>query len=89
MIDILGKRYLYFIISLVVIVPGIFLLASKGLPLSIDFTGGSLLEVQFEAGKDPQPAELIALYEDAGINDAQVQTTENDTFLIRSSFLDN
>jgi preprotein translocase subunit SecF len=89
MIDILGKRYLYFIISMVVIVPGIFLLFSKGLPLSIDFTGGSLLEVQFETGKEPEPAGLITVYENAGINDAQVQTTENATFLIRSSFLDN
>lgn len=89
MIDILSKRYLYFVISLLVILPGIILLATGGLPLSIDFTGGSLLEVQFEAGKAPQPAQLVTLYENAGINDAQVQTTESGTFLIRSSFLDN
>jgi preprotein translocase subunit SecF len=31
----------------------------------------------------------VILYETAGINDAQVQTTENGTLLIRSSFLDN
>ena len=89
MIDILGKRYLYFVISLLVILPGVILLATGGLPLSIDFTGGSLLEVQFEAGKAPQPAQLVTLYESAGINDAQVQTTESGTFMIRSSFLDN
>jgi preprotein translocase subunit SecF len=89
MIDILSKRYLYFAISLLVILPGIIILATGGLPLSIDFTGGSLLEVQFEAGKSPQPAELVALYENAGINDAQVQTTDTGTLLIRSSFLDN
>jgi len=89
MIDILSKRYLYFAFSLLVILPGIIILASGGLPLSIDFTGGSLLEVQFEAGKSPQPAELVALYENAGINDAQVQTTDTGTLLIRSSFLDN
>lgn len=89
MIDILSKRYLYFALSLLVILPGIIILATGGLPLSIDFTGGSLLEVQFEAGKSPQPAELVALYENAGINDAQVQTTDTGTLLIRSSFLDN
>ena len=89
MIDILSKRYFYFAISLIVILPGIILLAVGGLPLSIDFTGGSLLEVQFEAGKSPQPADLVKLYEDAGIDDAQVTTTEGGSFVIRSSFLTN
>ena len=87
MIDILSKRYLYFAISLLVILPGIIILAIRGLPLSIDFTGGSLLEVQFT---DNIPsAELVQLYENAGIDDAQVQTTDSGTVLIRSSFLSN
>ena len=43
MIDILSKRYWYFALSLLVILPGLLILASRGLPLSIDFTGGSLM----------------------------------------------
>ena len=39
MIDILSKRYLYFAISLLVIIPGLVILGVRGLPLSIDFTG--------------------------------------------------
>jgi preprotein translocase subunit SecF len=89
MIQIVNKRYLYFAISLLVIVPGLVILMAGGLPLSIDFTGGSLLEVQFEAGKTPQPGDLVTLYEEAGIADAQVQTTDAGTLNIRSSFLDN
>jgi preprotein translocase subunit SecF len=89
MIDILSKRCYYFVISLVVILPGLIILATGGLPLSIDFTGGSLLEVKFEAGKTPPAGDMVNLYETIGINDAQVQTTENGTLLIRSSFLDN
>jgi len=89
MIDILSKRYLYFAISLLVILPGIIILALGGLPLAIDFTGGSYLEVQFEQGKTPQPGDVVTLYENSGINDAQVQTTDVGTLLIRSSFLDN
>lgn len=89
MINILSKRYLYFAFSLLVILPGLILLATNGLPLSIDFTGGSLLEVQFIGGQAPQPGELVNLYETIGIDDAQVQTTDSGTFLIRSSFLDN
>lgn len=89
MIDILSKRYFYFIFSLLVIVPGLFLLATNGLPLSIDFTGGSLFEVKFEEGKTPDTANLLALYEDAGIDDAQFTTTETGSLIIRSSFLTN
>jgi preprotein translocase subunit SecF len=88
MIDILSRRYLYFAISLLLIIPGLILLAVRGLPLSIDFTGGSLLEVQFE-GAAPANADVVQLYENTGIDDAQVQTTENGTLLIRSSFLSN
>ncbi len=86
--NILGKRYLFFAISLIVIVPGILSLIFSGVPLSLDFTGGSLLEVKFE-GAQPQPAEVIAVYEAENINDAQVQTTDVGTLVIRSSFLDD
>jgi preprotein translocase subunit SecF len=88
MIDILSKRYLYFAISLLVIIPGLIILGVRGLPLSIDFTGGSLLEVQFQ-GSSLENADVVQLYERAGIEDAQVQTTESGTLQIRSSFLSN
>ena len=45
MLNILGKRYLFFALSLVLIVPGLIVMAVMGLPLAIDFTGGLLLEV--------------------------------------------
>jgi preprotein translocase subunit SecF len=41
MIDILGKRRLYYFFSLLVIVPGLISLGLYGMKLSIDFTGGS------------------------------------------------
>jgi len=86
--NILGKRYIFFFISLLVIVPGLLVLAIGGMPLSLDFTGGSLLEVKFD-GAQPQPAEIIAVYENAGVQDTQVQTTDAGTLVIRSSFLDD
>ncbi len=85
--NILGKRYLFFAFSLLLIVPGLVLLFSGGLPLSIDFTGGSQIEVRFDAAS-PEPAEILAIYEDLGIKDAQAQTTSQGTYLIRSVFLD-
>jgi len=89
MINILGRRYLFFLISLLVIIPGLILLAVRGMPLSIDFTGGSLLEVSFASGTAPQPAEIVALYQDLGVEDVLAQTTGQDTLLVRSSFLED
>lgn len=40
-------RWLYFSISLTILIPGIFSLLLFGLKPSIDFTGGSLLEIKF------------------------------------------
>lgn len=89
MIDILGKRYYLFIFSLLVIIPGLVVLGLWGLPLSIDFTGGSYLEVQFSSGQAPQPAEVIAAYQELGVEDVLVQSTGTDSLLARSSFLDD
>ena len=86
--NILGKRYIFFGLSLILIVPGLIILFTGGLPLSIDFTGGSLLEVSFANAK-PAPADIIALYEEANIKDAQVQTSETGSYIIRSEFLED
>jgi len=86
--NILGKRYFFFGLSLILIIPGLIILLTGGLPLSIDFTGGSLLEVSF-TDQTPEPAEIIALYEDANIKDVQVQTSETGSYIIRSEFLEN
>ena len=59
MIDIVKHRYKYFGISLLIIIPGLLALIFWGLPLAIDFTGGNLLEVRFESGSVPNPAEII------------------------------
>jgi preprotein translocase subunit SecF len=86
--NILGKRYLFFILSLAVIIPGLIILFAGGVPLSIDFTGGSLLEISF-TDKSPETSELIAIYDGADIKDVLVQTTENNSYIIRSQFLEN
>ncbi len=46
MIDIIGKKWFYFLFSALIIVPGLLSLLKYGLRLSIDFTGGTLLEIQ-------------------------------------------
>ena len=49
--NIIKHRYLYFLISLVVILPGVIALALWGLPLGIDFTGGRNLRRIWHRGR--------------------------------------
>jgi preprotein translocase subunit SecF len=88
MLNILGKRYLYFLLSLIIIVPGFIVMAINGMPLAIDFTGGSLLEVKFNNATLPSTADVVQVYNDMGITDIKVTTSGNDLLIIRSTFLD-
>lgn len=88
MLDIVGKRYWFFGLSLIVIIPGMIALILWGLPLAIDFTGGSLLEVKFTNGLPPQLPDVRAIYADNGFSDVQIQTSGNDTLIIRSKDMD-
>jgi preprotein translocase subunit SecF len=84
MIDIVKRRYLYFGLSLLVIVPGMIALLIWGLPLAIDFKGGSLLDIRFTTGTVPQPAQVTAFYAQNGFNDSIVQTSGQNGLIIRS-----
>jgi preprotein translocase subunit SecF len=98
--DIIKNRYVYFLISLLVIVPGIIFMAihwtSTGegpLALGIDFKGGSLLEVQFN-GKLPTPNDISALYAQFStakqpIADPVIQPLGTDSYAIRSKQMDD
>ncbi len=86
--NLLGKRYIFFGISLLIIIPGL-IIAAMGLPLSIDFTGGSLLELKFASNELPASADVVILLNNLGINDAQVQPTGQNTLQIRFSFIED
>ncbi|HTP09427.1 MAG TPA: protein translocase subunit SecF [Anaerolineae bacterium] len=86
--DIVGKRYLWFGISLLIIVPGILALIAFGFPLAIDFTGGSLLDLQFTT-QAPQPAQVKAAYAALGYADAQIQSTQNNGLQIRTQSMND
>lgn len=89
-LNILGKRYLFFFISLAMIVPGLVIIAIHGLPLSIDFTGGSMVEVQFASDSAPTMSDILDIYAANGITDTQVQFSSDDqgvVAVIKSSSL--
>ena len=85
MINIVGRRYLYFLISALIIVPGLIGLIVWGPPTAgIDFTGGNLLEIRFEAGRRPAPAEVVALAGQMEIDGPVVQTAGESDLVVRS-----
>jgi preprotein translocase subunit SecF len=81
MYDIVGRRLRWYIISLILIVPGIFFmgysLATYGtiLPLSIDYTGGTLWEMRFE--QEVAPADVRQVFVDAGYGDTTAFTVDD------------
>jgi preprotein translocase subunit SecF len=88
MIDIVGKRYWYFALSLLIILPGLIALLVWGLPLAIDFTGGSLLEVSFHDSPPPAPAQIVQLYQEFEVGDPIVQSIGDDGIAARSRPID-
>ncbi len=92
--NLIKHRYLYFAISLLIIVPGILALIFWKLPMGIDFTGGSLLEVQFTSGVTPSIDQVSALYNEFStpqmdIADPVVQPLGTDSLSIRSREMDD
>ena len=92
--NIIKYRYIYFGISLLVIVPGLIALILWGLPLGIDFTGGSLLEVQFASGQPPSISNVATLYNQLStpqmdISNPVVQPVGTDSLSIRSKEMDD
>jgi len=100
--NIIKNRYLYFAISLLVIIPGLIFMGIHGaqkpaegpLVLGIDFTGGSLLEVQFDSGVQPAIADVKAIFNDFStaeqpIKDPLVQPLGTDSISVRSKAMDD
>ncbi len=88
MLNIVKRRYWYFGLSLLIIVPGVIALILWGLPLSIDFTGGSLLELQFETAGAPLDAGVVReAYGAQGMETAIIQIAEGNVVVARSQAL--
>jgi preprotein translocase SecF subunit len=93
MFNIVERRHWFFLLSTLIIVPGlvamIYSLATFGSPvkLSIDFTGGTLVELHFD--EPVQAGQVRQAFLDQGFLGTTVQTTANDqTVLIRTKEMD-
>lgn len=87
MINFIKYIKIYFLISAIVIIPGLFSIMKWGFKPSIDFTGGTLLEIRLE--KSPQnPDELKKYFEDQKVTIGSIQTSGQNTYLIKSKEFD-
>jgi preprotein translocase subunit SecF len=60
LLNIVGKRYWYFLFSLIIIIPGTLSLATFGLRLGTDFTGGTEMTIQVpKSGQATQIGNLV------------------------------
>lgn len=69
--DIAGRGKIWFVISLLVIIPGLISMATRGFNFGIDFTGGTIIDLKFE-----QPVAIAQVRESLkpfGLDGATIQ----------------
>ena len=84
-IDFMGKRNVFFVISAVVLVICIGALLTKGLVFGIEFQGGTVMT--FQTSGDTTAEDIRGALDDAGVADARnatIQPTEDNMFLVRT-----
>jgi preprotein translocase subunit SecF len=81
--DLVSKRYWFFLISAIVIVPGIIsLLLPGGLRPGIDFTSGSIMTFRFD--RPVEQADVRETYAEMGHHEAVVQRSDDGTYIVRT-----
>lgn len=81
MIDLVGKRNWFFLISAIVIIPGIISLAVFGLKPGVDFSSGTAMTLNFD--KEVELSQLRQELTDLGYDRAVVQPAGEGEFFIR------
>jgi preprotein translocase subunit SecF len=98
MINFMKLKRFYFIFSLLFLIPSAYFLIFHGLKPAIDFTGGTLLEVNIEPSQSQQdssltgtvPVTVTSVEEVAGeiVDLYSLQTTGDNSFIIRAQEFD-
>jgi preprotein translocase subunit SecF len=71
-INIIGRRNIFFLVSLLIIIPGIFSMATQGFLLGIDFAGGTEFTIKFQ--NNPTLAQVESAVAAENINGSVIQT---------------
>lgn len=75
-------RKIWYIISILLLAPGIFLLFSQGFNLGIDFKGGSLLDLKFNQPAEVEQVRIVL--EEFELAGASIQRSGETDFLIKA-----
>ncbi|OGE33979.1 protein-export membrane protein SecF [Candidatus Daviesbacteria bacterium RIFCSPHIGHO2_02_FULL_36_13] len=86
MINFMKYKVVYFIISILIILPGLYFLFTDGIKFGIDFTGGALLEYRFE--KSVPLDVLKGEITNQGVEVGQITEIGSNTYVIRTKPLD-
>ena len=84
--DYFKRRKLYYIISLLVILPGLFIAIFFGMNQGLDFTGGSIMEITYDQSVDLADVRDIVNRETA--QNPSVNVTDEGRFIIRTSAME-
>lgn len=80
--QIIEKRKIFYIVSLIILIPSIISLVTQGLNLGIDFRGGSIINVRIESkAQEVTAADVRAALAAVDQEKAEVQKSGNDFFI--------
>ncbi|MFH0950950.1 MAG: protein translocase subunit SecF [bacterium] len=82
-LKVIPRRKIWFTLSGTLVVLSIIALAVWGLKLGIDFTGGSLMEIQYPADQRPEVSRVITALADLNLKSLTIQPTENNGLIMR------
>lgn len=79
--DIMGKKYYYFLFSLLIILPGAWFWFNGGLKKGIEFSAGSSMTIKFQ--RPVNSDRIVSAMEEMGYKGSQAQISERKTAFIR------
>ena len=74
-------RFISYLVSLLLVVGSIVLIATKGLNLGLDFTGGWVVEVRFD--KKIEPSDIRKALKERGVESFLVQETKEGSVIVK------
>lgn len=86
MINLMKYKKIYFLLSILVLLPGIISLYFYGLKLSIDFTGGSVFEFSFEEKVDVK--DVSNIFKEKGLEVESASLAGEKNIMIRTKVVD-
>lgn len=87
MINFLKYKWLYFLISSIVIITGLFSTVRYGYRFSIDFSGGSVLEYKFKSKIDQK--KIRSVFENEKIKAFSITAKDNNKYIFKTESFDD